>query len=85
VFGELYEVDDRLLKHLDWLESHPNLYTRIPTQCIMLDTEKTVDCEVYIVFNFNPQLLSLPFLSSYVDPGYDFVEENETLASELKR
>lgn len=90
VFGELYEVDDKLLEHLDWLESHPNVYTRTPTQCVMLDTRTLVVCEVYMVFNFKPRLLSLPYLSSYSDKqeeGYKFRDERDedySFASELK-
>ncbi len=67
VFGEVYEVDQKLLEHLDWLESHPALYTRTPTQCVMLDTQVIEDCDVYMVMNFKPHLLSLPHLSSYDD------------------
>ena len=88
VFGELYEVDDKLLEHLDWLESHPEVYTRTPTQCVMLETQTTMECEVYMIFNFNPQLLSLPHLSSYTDTGYKFREERDkdtSLASEIKK
>lgn len=93
VFGELYEVDDKLLEHLDWLESHPEVYTRTPTQCIMLDTQTLVNCEVYIVSNFKPHLLSLPHHSSYSDAldegskyrSRDGREENDSIAKELKQ
>lgn len=87
-------MDDKLLEHLDWLEAHPTMYMRTPTQCIMLETQALVDCEVYIVFNFRPELLSLPHLSSYdsanldEDRKYRFRDEREegySLTSELKK
>ena len=68
--GELYEVDDKLLAHLDWLEGHPDTYTRTPTQCVLQNTQTPTDCEVYIVLDFNPRLLSLPMFGSY-DDGLD--------------
>ena len=94
MFGEVYEVDDRLLKHLDWIEAHPTMYTRIPIQCVMSETQALMDCEVYIVFGFRPELLSLPHLSSYdsvkldQDKKYRFRDEREkgySLASEVKK
>ena len=72
IFGELYEVDDKLMQHIDWLEAHPDTYTRISTQCVMLDGEDSVvDCEMYIVFDFKPQFLSFTHLSSYDESKLD--------------
>jgi hypothetical protein len=85
IFGEMYDVDDKLLAHLDTLEGHPDVYTRTPTKCIMLETQAIVDCEVYMIFNFKPELLSLPFFSSYSDTGYKHREERDvSLADEVK-
>ena len=60
-------MDDKLLQHLDWLETHPDTYTRTPTQCVLLDSQQPLDCEVYLVKDFNPRLLALPHFSSYED------------------
>ena len=73
--GELYEVDDEMLKLLDKLERHPDWYLRTPTQIIItspaVDSElsvgDTVDCSVYILGkqHVTEELLSLPFIETY--------------------
>lgn len=76
----MYGVDDKLLQHLDWLEDHPDTYRRIPTQCIMLQNQSLLDCEVYMVFDFDPKLLTLPILSSYdssLDEGSKYRAKTE--------
>lgn len=76
--GELYDVDDEMLANLDDLENHPHLYRRTIVQCVIEqtatastnDSETTssiVDSEVYMIHDYNPTLMSLPFLSSYDD------------------
>ena len=87
VSGELYEVDWKLLENLDWHVSHREAYSRIATQCIMLDTKTTMECEACMVSNFKPELLSLPHLSSYSDTGYkqtDEMGEDYSFANEIK-
>ena len=101
ILGELYKVDDKMLQHLDWLEDHPQTYKRVPTQCIMIQTDPSseftnqsiVNCEVYMIFDFKPYLLSLPFLSCYEDSTDESLkyksredkdETGQTLRSEIK-
>ena len=60
-----------MLQVLDVLEEHPQIYRRREVQCI-LDESKTnkddvVTCQAYFLYDFRPELLSLPHLSSYAD------------------
>ena len=77
--GELIDVDDRMLKVLDDLEEHPQIYRRIPAQCVLengagagTDTDLSgatgnITCETYLLYDYRPELLSLPHFSSYTD------------------
>ena len=65
-------MDPKMLARLDKLEDHPGLYTRTSVTCILeqpasQDTEvgSVLNCEVYMVHNFNKDMLSRPFLSDY--------------------
>ncbi len=86
-------MDEKLLQHLDWLEGHPETYTRTPTTCIMLQDQSPLDCETYMVFDYNPHLLTLPFHSSYsdsLDEGSKYRskgdrEEDYKLMNEIKQ
>jgi hypothetical protein len=64
VKGEVYSVDDVMLRQLDRLELHPHWYTRQPTE-ILLNSGEQLICEVYFLLNFKPDLLKLKFLSNY--------------------
>ena len=71
----MFQVDDKMLSHLDWIENHPDLYLRTSCKCHMLRSgstgenlvgaESVLDCEMYLVGRFKPELLKLPFISSY--------------------
>ena len=78
MFGEVYEVNDSMLHHLDLLEDHPNTYRRSPCHCVMLsnDTDgpwlcpggqSVLDCEMYAIFGFKPHFLTLPHINSYTN------------------
>ncbi len=61
-----------MLAELDDLERHPELYTRKPLDCILNhpvsseeEPDKTIRAEVYMLYNFNKSMLSMPFLSDY--------------------
>ena len=72
--GDLFDVNNEMLKVLDALEDHPNFYKRRTVSCIVdQDTSTsteitgTIICEAYLMYNFRPELLSLPHISSYAD------------------
>ncbi len=46
VYGELYEVDDEILRRLDYLEGHPKFYKRIETPIKVAD--RIVPAWIYI-------------------------------------
>ncbi len=61
-----------MLAELDDLEKHPELYTRKPFDCILNhpvssgeEPDKTIRAEIYMLYNFNKSMLSMPFLSDY--------------------
>lgn len=66
VEGELYEVDDKMLRNLDDLEEHPELYTRLPTNSQLTDGT-IMECQTYIMCDFKDTVLQWPFLACY-DP-----------------
>ena len=86
VSGEVYEVDSKMLVALDTLEEHPDYYTRTPVQCVLTECEdktrvgKFLDCELYFLFNYKKELLSLPMLSMYDNyaPGQKPYEPKES-------
>nr|XP_049699874.1 putative gamma-glutamylcyclotransferase CG2811 isoform X1 [Helicoverpa armigera] len=76
VKGEIYEVDDNMLHKLDMLEDHPNYYVREKDKIVIstqvsedTETETTVQCWVYFLKNFKPELLDRPHLESYSSKG----------------
>lgn len=69
VVGEIYEVDDKMLESLDRLEEHPNFYVREVRSVRRADTNATVDCWIYFLKKFRPQLLSQTFFSDYSSSG----------------
>lgn len=71
VEGELYEVDDQMLRNLDDLEGHPDLYTRLRTNCQITDDGTIVECEAYFMRDFKDALLQWPFLACYDPKGSD--------------
>jgi len=76
--GEIYEVDDDMLGHLDKLEQHPNYYTRTAQEFEIISSSNVEDIKVgdvikggiYLLKNFKEDLLKLPFLETYEDQGY---------------
>ena len=65
-----------MLKVLDELEEHPKIYRRTPVHCILTDenlstesskadTKESIACETYLLYDFHPELLALPHLSTY--------------------
>ena len=86
IHGDLFDVDDEKLEVLDALEDHPYFYRRTTVSCILdqgtntcADPEitGTISCEVYLMHNFRPELLSLPHISSYTNtPENQYVRKD---------
>ena len=82
--GDLFDVDDKMLKVLDVLEDHPNLYKRRTVSCVVDQDTNTsaeisgsITCEAYLMYNFRPKLLLLPHISSYADtPERQYVRKD---------
>ncbi|KAK7792149.1 hypothetical protein R5R35_000416 [Gryllus longicercus] len=67
VIGEVYEVDESMLKHLDVLEEHPDFYVREIRE--VQSENKRIDAWVYFIKKFRPNLLNEPFLEEYSSYG----------------
>ena len=75
VEGELYQVDSTMLKALDRLENHPELYLRTNVDCLLITDESEcllsdaviTKSQVYFLPDFNPGLLDLPHLDVYTN------------------
>lgn len=66
VCGELYEVDDKMLTYLDKVEAVPLLYNRCTTFVrLQTGSAEPVACFVYLLSDYNLNLLSLPFRHFY--------------------
>lgn len=74
--GEIYQVNEEKLKHLDVLEDYPKLYKR-RLECIKIvkPTHKSVEstteleCIVYFLVKHKPEILELPFIDNYSSAG----------------
>lgn len=74
MLGEVYEVNDSVLKRLDELELVPTIYHHC-TILVDLITGETHDnrpsaaltCTAYMLLNFRPELLQCPMLDRYED------------------
>ncbi|XP_003729532.1 putative gamma-glutamylcyclotransferase CG2811 [Strongylocentrotus purpuratus] len=74
VYGEVYEVDDDLLAHLDEVEGCPDSYER---RKIVIGMDKiadgsepnTLDCWCYLLPRYRPSVLSLEKYESYDSNG----------------
>ena len=82
IFGELYDVDNQMLKRLDKLENHPHTYLRVPLEVEFwkspaanpqsqdsLDgqTLYTCSCMTYTLIDYKEILLTFPYLETYSD------------------
>lgn len=75
IHGEIYDVDDQLLEWLDEFEGHPEMYVRDKVTVNLLSNGVTsykgcerlgkVECWVYFLKKFPPQMLELESYSSY--------------------
>lgn len=66
--GEIYEVNETLLKILDDFEEHPNYYRRREEEIEWKNCQK-IKCWVYFLPKFKEEMLKLEFLSDYNSIG----------------
>lgn len=66
VWGEVYKVDTTILKMLDILEDHPNFYVRELYDVAPINNPEVVQkVSIYVIKNFNNDLLNQPLLANY--------------------
>ncbi|XP_031554844.1 putative gamma-glutamylcyclotransferase CG2811 [Actinia tenebrosa] len=83
--GEIYEVDEEALVHLDKLEDHPSWYRRLPCQVVLSNAEE-LNCETYFLMNSKQELLDKEFHEEYsLDQGKDYKEVSGCPRTELLR
>ncbi|KAI2806520.1 hypothetical protein BLOT_008477 [Blomia tropicalis] len=76
ITGEIYSVDEKMMKFLDDFEGHPGFYTRLQRQVITEDG-KTLMSWLYILEKFHSEMLNFPMIEnydSYGDHGRPYVE-----------
>lgn len=66
--GEIYEVDDTMLKNLDILEDYPAWYIR-EKRNFQLNDGTGVTAWVYLLKTYKESLLGLPFIDEYKSKG----------------
>ena len=66
--GEVYEVDDTLLKILDDFEGHPDFYHR-RLENVEDGNGKVIQCWTYFLPKFKPEMLQLDHLPTYHSKG----------------
>lgn len=69
MYGELYEVDEKVLGDLDILEDHPNFYEREQTKCNCLKDNQEVTAWMYFIKKFKPDLLKQNTYERYSSSG----------------
>uniref|UniRef100_A0A1B0GBU8 Gamma-glutamylcyclotransferase family protein n=1 Tax=Glossina morsitans morsitans TaxID=37546 RepID=A0A1B0GBU8_GLOMM len=65
VNGEVYEVDEEMLKKLDELEEYPEYYDREIQEIKMEKRDEVTKCWLYLMRNCPDHLLQKPLLNSY--------------------
>lgn len=69
VYGELYEVDEKVFADLDILEDHPNFYEREQIECQCLSDNNVIKAWMYFIKKFKPSLLNNTNYESYSNNG----------------
>lgn len=75
----MYKIDDKMLSFLDEFECHPGYYTRTKEKVILEDDSELM-VWIYILHDFQSELLDLPRIgdySSYGSHGLPYVERWE--------
>ncbi|XP_059541026.1 gamma-glutamylaminecyclotransferase isoform X2 [Myotis daubentonii] len=78
-FGEIYAVDEQMLRVLDEFEECPDLYQRVRVSVEVLEgegaskeppaAERCLQCFVYIATIYPPEWAQLPYLENYDSQG----------------
>jgi gamma-glutamylaminecyclotransferase len=63
--GEVYEVNDLMIKILDDFEGHPNYYKRRQESVQMANDASVIHCWTYFLPKFKPSMLELPHIGNY--------------------
>uniref|UniRef100_A0ABI0NRK9 Gamma-glutamylaminecyclotransferase n=1 Tax=Bos taurus TaxID=9913 RepID=A0ABI0NRK9_BOVIN len=69
VFGEVYEVDERMLRFLDEFESCPDMYQRTRLHVALEGVRGPLECFVYTTATYPPEWVHLPYLDDYDSQG----------------
>lgn len=70
VYGELYNVDGKMLETLDKLECHPDYYERTIEEVEVIGQETAVTkAAVYFLKKYKPTLLEKPCFETYSSKG----------------
>ncbi|GFG36248.1 hypothetical protein Cfor_00286 [Coptotermes formosanus] len=69
VIGEVYEVDESMLQHLDILEEHPTFYTRELEQIDLCTDDAGLESWIYLLKKFKPEMLELEHFADYSSSG----------------
>lgn len=67
--GEIYEVDDQMLKFLDEFEGHPGYYRRERISVTSVEKNETLEPFVYFLTRYKQSMLELPLLTNYDSYG----------------
>lgn len=65
IAGEIYEVDDKMMKNCDILEDYPNLYDKEIQDLNIGVGDGTIPCYIYLLKKYPESLLKKPMLSEY--------------------
>ena len=76
IHGEIYLVNDLLLKILDDFEGHPNYYLR-RQESVMHSMQEEEKCWTYFLPKFKVEMLELQFLSDYRQVSFSSATELE--------
>ncbi|XP_064471248.1 gamma-glutamylaminecyclotransferase C-like isoform X2 [Ornithodoros turicata] len=82
VYGELYNVNEKMLETLDKLECHPDYYERTMEEVEILGKESTITtAAIYFLKKYKPVLMEKPYLETYSsegDHGLQYVPSEDT-------
>ncbi|XP_018320161.1 putative gamma-glutamylcyclotransferase CG2811 isoform X2 [Agrilus planipennis] len=85
--GEVYEVDEKVLKNLDILEEHPDYYEREKRNVRSLNgDDEIMNVWIYFIKRFKPELLNNPMYDNYSSNGshgLEYVSSEQSTLEDL--